>query len=139
MNNDSEQCTESKLGQVHNAHTHGPGCARTTLKPRARRALGVVSWLIERRIVAVPGRVTGRVAALYRSLAAPYRDTKGRPQPRYKLLYPTHLMARPCARAPLALRAGRPCRGAVSQGLLVVSWPPAACPDALCHDTKIVS
>ena len=25
-NSDSEQCTESKLGRVHSAHTHGPGC-----------------------------------------------------------------------------------------------------------------
>ena len=28
-----------------------------------------------------------------------------------------------------------PCRGAVLQGLLAVSWPPAANPSALCHDT----
>ena len=35
------------------------------------------------------------------------------------------------ARAPLAPA----CRPAVSQGLLVVSWPPAARPSALCHDT----
>ena len=40
------------------------------------------------------------------------------------------------------LRAGRPCSGpcwpcrrAVSQGLLAVSWPPSARPSALCHDT----
>ena len=26
QNSDSEQCTESKLGQVHNVHTHGLGC-----------------------------------------------------------------------------------------------------------------
>ena len=45
-------------------------------------------------------------------------------------------------RAHSPLRAGRPCRGlcwpccgAVSQGLLVVSWLPVAHPSALYHDT----
>ena len=29
-NSDSKQCSESKLCQVHNMHTHGPGCTHAT-------------------------------------------------------------------------------------------------------------
>ena len=65
-NSDCKQCTESKLGWVHNAHTQGPGCAHAlprlrtrcaqaarTLRPSraqaarwvpCRCALGAVSW-----------------------------------------------------------------------------------------------
>ena len=59
LNNDSKQCTESKPGRVHSAHTHGPGCACTA--PR----LGALSWRIERRIVA-PGRVVAGLLLQYR-------------------------------------------------------------------------
>ena len=46
-NSDSKQCSESKLGQVHSMHTHGPGCAHAA-------------------------RWAGRIA-LCRGLAQPYR------------------------------------------------------------------
>ena len=97
-----------------------------------------------RRVARAQHRVVVRyclVAALYRSLAAPYRDTKGRPQPQYKLLYrdSQDMAARELPHAPRAGWPCRgpcwPCRGAVSQGLLAVSWPSTARPSALCHNT----
>ena len=51
-------------------HTPMAQAARTTPKPRARRALGAVSWRVERHIVVVPGRVAPRarhVTALCRT------------------------------------------------------------------------
>ena len=44
LNSDCKQCTESKLGWVHSAHTQGPCCVGTAPRPRARCVLGVVSW-----------------------------------------------------------------------------------------------
>ena len=64
-NSDSEQCTESKLGRVHSAHTHDPGCSQIAWTLLPGRAHSVVSWCTLGHIVVVPGRVTthtGRVA-----------------------------------------------------------------------------
>ena len=36
-----EQCTESKLGQVHKVHTLNPGYARTAPRPLAQRRIAV--------------------------------------------------------------------------------------------------
>ena len=55
-NSDSKQCTDSKLGRVHSAHTHGPGCTHATHTLRQSHAHSVVSW---------------RTLALYRSQARP--------------------------------------------------------------------
>ena len=116
LNSDSEQCTESKLGRVHSAHTHGPSCMHVGRALRLGcahavrwvpccgthwRRIVVVSQAVSHVHVVVsspppvmiqklyrdPTPATRRVAALYRSLAAPYRHTKGHPHPRYKLLY----------------------------------------------------
>ena len=43
-NSDSEQCTESKLGRVHSAHTHGLGCAQAVRALRPGRSHNAVSW-----------------------------------------------------------------------------------------------
>ena len=43
-NSDSEQCPESKLGQVHRVHTQRTLATRNAPRPRTRRALGSVSW-----------------------------------------------------------------------------------------------
>ena len=71
-------------------------------------------------VASTPCRIVSRVAALYSSPAAPYCDTNGRPQPRYKFCitthpWPSHARARA---AHLGAQAGRvmgPCRRA--------SWP----------------
>ena len=67
MNNDPssdpKQCTVSKLGRVHSAHTQDPDCACIEPRPRARRALGAVSQRAGRR-------VTARTCALLRRVAA---------------------------------------------------------------------
>ena len=84
-----------------------------------------------RRVARVPGCIAGRVAALYRSPAAPYYDTTVAPQPRYNFLYRDSHLARPCARALLHTpRASQPCRRpyrgrllALSQACSAVSWP----------------
>ena len=48
INSDSEQCTESKLGRVQSAHTHGPGLCRCARGPGALCSVAVctsvVSW-----------------------------------------------------------------------------------------------
>ena len=58
-NSNSEQCTKSKLGRVHNAHTHGPSCSH------AARWAGC--------IMAHQASCRGRVAAHARSYRALYR------------------------------------------------------------------
>ena len=66
-NSDSKQCPESKLGQVHSAHTHGLGCALgrpcsavslCALAP-CRRLGPAVSLRTPDRIARRPGRVAG--------------------------------------------------------------------------------
>ena len=61
QNNDSEQCTESRLGQVHSVHTPMAHAMRTL---RARPA---VSWRTRRRVAGFPrlyrGLLLGRVVA----------------------------------------------------------------------------
>ena len=92
-NSDSKQYTKSKLGRVHSAHTHGPGCTQAVraLRPgrrtsRAGRSVmartGAVSWsspTVSQRALAVS---RAHVAV---SLA-PQQDTKfvsqHRPLPR---------------------------------------------------------
>ena len=78
-NNDLEQCTESKLGQVHNAHTHGPRCAQA---PRAllhvvarpgpyRAPLPSRVAPVPSRVVVLPCNIAVRTRALARRVAAP--------------------------------------------------------------------
>ena len=69
-NSDSEQCTESKLGRVHSAHTHGPGCAHAASVLRPGHAHNAMS---QRTLASYPGKArpchervaarTGRVAS----------------------------------------------------------------------------
>ena len=163
-----KQCIESKLGRVHNAHTHGLGCAHAAPMSCAQRRVvervGSYRGPLPNRIVAVlqactdhvvahGRRVAGlllravscagsrrvaappavsqappyRVAACtlpYRSVVARYIATPGLPLlSRYTHLYrdtPSNGQAL-CARAPLALRAGRLCRSVLLR------------PDRLCH------
>ena len=96
-NSDSKQCRETKLGLVHSAHTHGPGCTRTAPRLRARRRVvastGPYHGPLPGRIAPVPGRVVAvpcHVAAHTRALARhvaasgpavsqpPRRDTESR-------------------------------------------------------------
>ena len=73
-NSDSEQCPESKLGWVHRVRTLGTGCKHTAPRPRAQRALGVLSWRTGRHVAghALPcrGRVAVRTRTLVRHVAA---------------------------------------------------------------------
>ena len=78
-NSDLEQCTESKLGQVHNAHTHGPGCAQApcallhvVARPGPYRApLPSRVAPVPSRVVVVPCNITARTRALEHRVAAP--------------------------------------------------------------------
>ena len=61
-NSDSEQCTKSKLGRVHSAHTHGPGCAHYAQAARTPS--------VGRRVVARRASYRGRVAPRARHVTA---------------------------------------------------------------------
>ena len=88
MNNahsDLEQCTESKLGWVHQVHTLNPACAPTAPRSRAQRALGAVSWhqgavsQAQHRPCCKPprpyrGRVAAHTLALLRAVSQPCRS-----------------------------------------------------------------
>ena len=102
---DCKQCTESKLGLVHSAHTQGLSYVHAALKPRARQALGVVSWRTGCRIVAPlpPCR------ALYR---APCRRPPVTIQKLYRNSNPCRTHCAPCRNAPTPYRWAL---GAVSQ------------------------
>ena len=72
-NNDSKQCTVSKLGRVHSAHTQGPGCAHSAVS----RALGAVSQRHVAVLWAVSQRCVMRCCIVSQCrVVAPYRNTK---------------------------------------------------------------
>ena len=96
-NSDSKQCSESKLGLVHSAHTHALGCTRTASRPRAQRRVVVSTGSYHEPlpgriapvpgcVVAVPCRVDARTRALARRVAVsgpavlqpPRRDIENR-------------------------------------------------------------
>ena len=95
-----------------------------------------------RRVVTLLHRVVGRCCAVSQSVSLPILRHKGRPQSRYKICIATH----PCGQA-MRARAARPARKpALSQLLLVVSWPCSGhivvvsclamrAPMRLCHNT----
>ena len=97
----------------------------------AMRALRAMSRF--RHVACSPGRITGHVAALYRSLTALSCHTIVAPHPRYNALYHDSHPQRPDPRERSACPCARACRVmacimAVSQALLraipTVSWPP---------------
>ena len=107
MNSDSEQCTKSKLGCVHQVHTLNPAC---THRPCALRPgwpcrgsvmslCPAVSWLVASRVAGLAGRPCRKPSRSCRSL---YRDTPS-----------TKAMHAPCRALPRVLL--RLC--AVSQGV----------------------
>ena len=70
-NSDSEQCTKSKLGRVHSAHTHGPGCAHSAVSWHALGCIVAPSSAVSRLCSAVSCRCTyARVGSPCRSDAA---------------------------------------------------------------------
>ena len=158
-NSDSEQCTESKLGRVHNAHTHGPGCAQTAraLQCVVARA-GPYRGPLPCCVAPVPGRVAACTRVLAHRVAVPcraqgwavlypfrpYRDTPCSQVAllsRYKNCIVTQLGLNQDMRALPPCRdtkphAARPepcskCGLAVSQPSCVVSWLCPAWPCAL--------
>ena len=97
--------------------------------PRALRAMLLMHSAVSQRARC---HVIGRVARCIATQRSPlamiqhlYRDS-----PASQVALP-HTLARgrPCR------GSCWPCRGAVSQGLLAVSWPPATRPNTLCHNT----
>ena len=92
-NSDLEQCTESKLGRVHSAHTHGPGCAQAVSALLCVLAsVGPYRGPLPCRVAPVPGHVVGRkrvlahrVTALCRAhgraLSQPFRPYHAPPAP----------------------------------------------------------
>ena len=62
-NGDSKQSPESKLGQVHSVHIHGPGCKHAVRWVGRIVASVVVSWRTRYRVVAMSQACTDRVTA----------------------------------------------------------------------------
>ena len=62
-NSDSEQCTESKLGWVHQVHTLTQA-ARTAPRPCAQRRVAGLAWPCRRPGPAVSWPLLGRVAGI---------------------------------------------------------------------------
>ena len=120
-NSDCEQCTESKLGWVHSAHTQGPGCTHTTPRLCARRALGALSWLIVRSIVAPFSRVAARTGSVTRCVT---RRVVA-PWSRYKICIATQI---PAARTAHRVKHAATCVAALLRRI-AGRWAP-------CHDTK---
>ena len=84
LNSDSEQCTESKLGQVHKVHTLNPGYEHIAPMPRAQRRVAAHTGPCRGpcRNAHWPGlykRLTCRSAVLCSLL--PCHDTKAAPLP----------------------------------------------------------
>ena len=77
MNNYPKQCTVTKLGRVHNAHTQGPGCAHSAV---LQHALGHVA-LAQLRVVHAGSRVAAsqhRVAVLQHRVVVPQHRVAAR-------------------------------------------------------------
>ena len=118
------------------ARTLRPGRAHTAPRPRAQRSVAARTRSCrsapgsvaapsdhDTKIVSQPKplpRVSQRSYAISQGAGCRVA-TQGRPSAKIQNLYrDSTLTARPCAHAlPLAPRAGRPCRGAMSQGC----WP----------------
>ena len=92
-------------------------CITTQSLSRALRVVSRALPHVSQRSCAV----SQGAATPYRSLAASYCDTKGHPQPRYKICIATHPQRPSHARARSAARPAP--RQVVSQGLLAISWP----------------
>ena len=133
-------------------------CAQAAPTTPCRGAYWAVSWLPYDRVVGMSCCVAARTRALARRVAASGLTVSQPPPSQHQILcHDTTLSAhdlrvlRAVSRAHSAVSQGavalcrntrpsppaaRPaCRPAVSQGLLAVSWPPAARPNPLCHNT----
>ena len=86
-NSDCKQCTKSKLGPVHSAHTQGPGCAHAAPRSRASHVLGAISCPPSCSVAGASCHVASRTYALSRHVVAPlsrYKNciTTQKPMPR---------------------------------------------------------
>ena len=149
-NSDSKQYPESKLSRVHNAPTHGPGCAQAApaLHHVVARA-GPYRGPLPGRVAPVPDRVSAPTRTLKRCVArraAPCRSPSDRIA---RLLHPIVAHAQPygsatAPRVAVLLRAVSqcycaPCRSATARRVAAcLAIHPAARPPS-CHDTKTVS
>ena len=130
-NRDSKQCTESKLGWVHQVHTLNPSYAH---RPSTQRPLSAVSWRVEHRIFAPSRLCRMHILSCCRAHARAVASCRNSPvtiQGLYRNTSPTFpaVSQRSCA---VSL-------GAVSQlWLCYIATQPAAKPSS-CHDTRFVS
>ena len=160
MNSGHEQCpnSDSKLGQVHSVHAHGPGCSHATRwadrivasSPSCRRLCPVVSWscptVSQRRVVRYAARCVAHRAQCRSAVSHPSRSHRGARPAVSQHCITTRSAARPRARSS-GLITGPLGRIAAQ---LVVSWPSrghivvgharllcclSACLALLCHDT----
>ena len=124
-NRDCEQCTESKLGRVHSAHTHGPGCTRTTLRPCAQRCVAARTRSCHASCRNAPGRVTASCHHPPVTIQKLYRDP--------------NLCHAHCALCRARCRAYRSAPAPYRRALGAISQPCHDTRPPLCHNTKFVS
>ena len=138
-NSDCKQCTESKLGWVHNAHTKGSGCAHSVPRPRLHyaqvarallpgRAHGAVSWRTRRHIVAPFLPCRRRLLPCRRAHASAVVSCRSLPAAIQKLYSDIEPLPHARACSYIVSQSAGPCRSAVSRT--------HATP---CRDTKFMS
>ena len=82
-NGDSVQCPESKLGQVHSVHTHGPWLLarcecivpRPTVSHRVVARTGVISWPCRKHVATRTSTIARHVATPLNHNTSLYRNT----------------------------------------------------------------